>query len=215
MPSITKKMSVSQARYNNTLFKNLIPIYDTIAFFLGPVRKRILKNLRLPEHSKILDVACGTGTQALLLAKHGYQVTGVDLSTAMLKRARIKAGKKYPIRFVRADATKLPFKSGVFNASTISFGLHDMPEGIRVTVLREMKRVTKKGGRILIADYATPPDGILAKMERPISNIFESKYFDSFMKKGLNYYLAKAKIVRSEKTILLVGIAQLVICINR
>lgn len=207
-------MSVNQTRYNNTLFKNLVPIYDTVAFFLGPVRKKILKELRLPKKSKILDVACGTGTQALLLAKHGYEVTGVDLSTAMLKRARLKTNKEYSVSFIRADATKLPFKNNTFNASTISFGLHDMPEEIRVKILREMKRVTKKRGRILIADYATPADGFLAKIERPISNIFESKYFDSFMEKGLNYYLTKAKLTRSKKAILLVGIAQLVTCIN-
>ena len=215
MPSTTKMTSASQARYNNTLFKNLIPIYDAVAIFLAPVRKRITKELKLPKNSKVLDVACGTGTQALLLAKHGYQVSGIDLSTAMIKEAKLKTGTKYSINFVRGDATKLPFKNKAFDASTISFGLHDMPENIRTKIIQEMKRVTKKGGRILIADYATPSDGIVAKIERPVSNLFESKYFESFMNIGLNHYLREAKLKKSKKAILLVGIAQLVTCINQ
>lgn len=214
MSSAIKETSASQKRYNNKLFKRLIRIYDPIATFLAPVRNRIVKDLRLPEHAHILDVACGTGTQALLLAKQDYQVVGIDLSREMLARAKSKIGKERHVRFVQGDATKLPFKNKTFDASTISFGLHDMPENVRTKVLREMKRVTKRGGRILIADYATPPDGILAKIERPISNLFESKYFDSFMRTGLNYYLKKAGLVQKRKVTLLMGIAQLVICMN-
>ncbi len=215
---IPEKMSTSQARYNNSLFKNLIPVYDTVAFFLGPVRTAILNDLALPKHSTVLDVACGTGTQAILLSEHEYDVTGIDLSSAMLKQAKLKA--KNPalssagLRFIKGDATKLPFEDNTFDASTISFGLHDMPEEIRVNVLAEMKRVTKKHGKILVADYATPADGILAKLERPISNIFESKYFDSFMSTGLDKYISDAKLVQKKKDILLMGIAQLITCIK-
>jgi len=207
-------MSTDQIQYNNQLFKNLIPIYDAVAVFLIPVRNKIIKELKLPKNSKVLDVACGTGTQALSLAKKNYEVTGIDLSSVMLKRAQEKMDNKYPVHFILGDATKLPFKSHVFDASIISFGLHDMPESIRTKVLQEMKRVTKKHGRILVADYATPTDGFLAEIERPISNLFESKYFESFMKTGLNPYLQRAKLVVKKRIILLTGIAQLVICKN-
>lgn len=215
MISKIKKITASQVRYNNQLFKNLIPIYDTVGIFLIPVRRRIVRDLKLSKQSRVLDVACGTGTQAILLAKKGYHVTGVDLSTAMLKKAKLKAGDNPNITFIRGDATKLPFKSKSFDASTISFGLHDMPENIRVPIIREMKRVTKTGGQILIADYATPSDGIVSKIERPISNLFESKYFESFMDTGLNFYLDKAKLLERKRAVLLMGIAQLVSCINR
>ncbi len=207
-------MSVSQTRYNNKLFKNLIPIYDSVAIFLAPVRKQIVKELKLPKYYEVLDVACGTGTQALLLAENGHKVAGIDLSSIMLKQAKLRAKKNPNISLIRGDATKIPFKSGTFDATTISFGLHDMPEGIRTKILKEMKRVTKKNGLILIADYSTPSDGIIAKIERPISNLFESKYFDSFMKTGLNAYIKKAELVQKKKQTLLFGIAQIISCVN-
>jgi ubiquinone/menaquinone biosynthesis C-methylase UbiE len=204
-----------QARYNNKLFQDLIKIYHAVTIVLLPVRRRIVALLKLHQHARVLEVACGTGTQALILAKEDYLVTGIDLSQAMLKVARSKAGKECHVTFVEGDAAAMPFPKGSFDAALVSFGLHDMPEALRVRVLKEMKRVTKKDGKIIIADYATPSDGLLPRAERRISNLFESIYYDSWMETGLAAYLTKAKMVPVKKEKLLFGVAQIVVCLNQ
>jgi ubiquinone/menaquinone biosynthesis C-methylase UbiE len=106
----------------------------------------------------------------------------------------------------------MPFRDESFDVTIISFALHDMPENIRAKVLREMKRVTKMGGKILVADYAAPPDGLVPRVGHRISNLFESKYYASFMKAGLNKYLTQAGLKPRRRYALLMGIAQLAVC---
>lgn len=214
MPRAKATTSASEARYNDRLFQSLIRIYDPVTVVLLPVRKRILAMLGLPRHARVLDVASGTGTQALMLAHEDYLVTGLDLSKAMLKRAREKSAHECHVEFIHGDATRMPFKRGSFDASVVSFGLHDMPEELRVRVIKEMMRVTKKGAPIIIADYATPADGIVRRTERRISNLFESVYYDSFMETGLSRYLVAAGLRAARREVLLFGIAQVVRCKN-
>ena len=214
-PQVRQPMKTEDYKeYNEHLFERLVSIYDTAALVLIPIRKRIGILLKEAGSKNILDVACGTGTQAISLAEEGFQVTGIDLSTAMLKRAEMKANKIHKIRFLCEDATQMRFKDGSFDATTISFALHDMPHEIRTKVLKEMERVTKKGGHIIIADYATPSDGFVPKIEHHISNLFESKYYESFMEKGLNSYLVQAGLKPDAREILMIGIAQIVVCIK-
>lgn len=102
---------------------------------------------------KMLDIACGTG-QAL--ARRGYlgldgEYTGVDLSSGMIEQARQSLSDiGAPTDFILTDATNLPFQSETFDICTnygALMGFND-PE----TALKEMTRVTKKGGKILILD---------------------------------------------------------------
>ncbi len=209
-------ISASERRYNNKLFKELINIYDPVAAVLLPLRRRTVRELlRLPKGARVLDVACGTGTQALMLARYGFSVTGIDISSAMLRRASRKNKDMKNVTLLRADATKLPFQAGAFHATIVSFGLHDMPEAIRVSVLREMRRVTKQRGLIVVADYNTPRNGWSADVEHSISRLFESKYFESFIRNGLDTYLKAAKLTKFRKVVFLAGDAQLAVCRRR
>ncbi len=74
-------------------FYNLVaPFYDILVGpFLRPARKDIVRGAKAEKCRRILDVACGTGEQAIMLAKAGIEVTGIDLSPAMLGVARDKS----------------------------------------------------------------------------------------------------------------------------
>ena len=101
---------------------------------------------------RILDIAAGTGTSSAALAKSGADVVAVDFSKGMIDVGR----RKHPsISFVEADASKLPFAAGEFDAVTISFGLRNIEDPKKA--LAEMYRVTKPGGRLVVCEFSKPP----------------------------------------------------------
>lgn len=112
----------------------------------------------IKPHHRVLDIACGPGFVALEFAKHGRKVVGVDLTREMVKRARALARqeKAKNIAFRRADADRLPFSAGSFHRVVTRASFHHFTEPERV--LREMVRVMKKGGRILISDNTSKDD---------------------------------------------------------
>lgn len=104
---------------------------------------------------RVLDLAAGTGTSSVALAKSGAQVVAADFSPGMLEVGRQKHGQNPLLEFVEADATKLPFADNSFDAVTMSFGLRNVVEPKKA--LAELYRVTKPGGRIVICEFSTPP----------------------------------------------------------
>jgi demethylmenaquinone methyltransferase/2-methoxy-6-polyprenyl-1,4-benzoquinol methylase len=105
---------------------------------------------------RILDIACGTGTSTVPLARSGATVVGIDFSPQMIA----EAGKKHPkIEFREADAMKLPFGDDEFDAVTISFGLRNVQDPKKA--LAEMYRVLKPGGRLVVCEFSKPPRAIL------------------------------------------------------
>jgi len=114
------------------------------------------------------------------------------------------------IDFVQADATAIPYSNACFDASVISLALHDMPEQNAVAVLKEMSRVTKKNGQIIIADYNTPPNWLCHK----IVSMWESKYYSNYLKVGINHFINKACLNQSNKNAVLLSSFQIIECIN-
>lgn len=105
---------------------------------------------------RILDIAAGTGTSSIALAKSGAEVIALDFSQGMVEEGR----RRHPeLQFVQGDAEKLPFADAEFDAVTISFGLRNVqhPE----VALAEMLRVLKPGGRVVICEFSRPPLGLL------------------------------------------------------
>ncbi|MCX5041725.1 demethylmenaquinone methyltransferase [Aldersonia sp. NBC_00410] len=98
---------------------------------------------------RVLDLAAGTGVSTVELRKSGAWCVATDFSKGMLA-----AGRSRGVPMVAGDAMALPFADAVFDAVTISFGLRnvfDFEAG-----LREMARVTKPGGRLVVCEFSTP-----------------------------------------------------------
>lgn len=105
---------------------------------------------------RILDLAAGTGTSSVALARSGASVTAADFSEGMLAEGR----RRHPgIEFVQADAEQLPFADDEFDAVTISFGLRNVEHP--QAALREMYRVMRPGGRLVICEFSRPPVAII------------------------------------------------------
>ena len=58
----------------------MAPVYDVVEFFVAHIRKRVVTEAHLPKGAKILDMACGTGSQSIAFAKRGFSVVGVDFA---------------------------------------------------------------------------------------------------------------------------------------
>ena len=118
----------------------------------------------------VLDVACGTGDMAVSLAERGCTVTGVDLSEEMLAIARPKtASANFQLstfNFQLSNVEALPFAEGEFDAVTCAFGVRNfvhLEQG-----LKEMLRVLKPGGTMVILELATPD----SKLLKPFYNLY-------------------------------------------
>jgi demethylmenaquinone methyltransferase / 2-methoxy-6-polyprenyl-1,4-benzoquinol methylase len=132
-------------------------------------RERAADLARVGRGSRALDVATGTGDLAIELAARGASVTGLDFSTGMLEIAREKAGRRGPgIDFEEGDALALRFADGEFDAVTVGFGARNFADLDRG--LREMARVTRPGGRVVVLEITTP--------QRPPLSWFFRVWFD-------------------------------------
>ena len=137
--------------------------YDSFVntFFAGrrPAVFRKLTRLSGAEPGiRALDVGCGTGYLTSMLAAAvapNGSVTGVDASAAMVaeaSRLRSSTGCTYTV----GAAERLEFDDGAFDVVTSSLMLHHLPTELRVPALREMRRVLRPGGRLLIAEFRPP-----------------------------------------------------------
>ncbi|GAB7066345.1 demethylmenaquinone methyltransferase [Mycobacterium hodleri] len=97
----------------------------------------------------VLDLAAGTAVSTVELAESGAWCVAADFSVGMLA-----AGAARPVPKVAGDATKLPFADESFDAVTISFGIRNVVD--HVEGLREMARVTRPGGRLVVCEFSTP-----------------------------------------------------------
>lgn len=189
-------------------FAILAPFYDIVAAPFSGVRDRMVNFTGAQKGSKILDIATGTGQQAFAFAKKGCEVIGIDLSEAMLNVAK-KKNKYRNAKFEIADATNLPFEDNSFDISSISFALHEMPLSIREKVLKEMVRVTKPKGIIVIADYDLPKKKISKYLVYYVTVLFETKYYKSFIKSDLEVLLNKNRIKIIEKDTVMHGVGRI------
>ena len=126
---------------------------------------RTLSAVDLQPGDRVLDVACGPGIVACALAAEGAQVTGIDLTPAMIAEAQARqstlglTGLDWQV----GDATALPFADGLFDRVVTRYSFHHLPEPI--AALREMRRVCRPGGRLVVID-ATPAADAQAAYDR-------------------------------------------------
>lgn len=146
----------------NDLFAAIAPRYDLIndlqSFGLHRWwKRRLLKLAQVKPGEAALDLCCGTGDVAFALAVAGARATGMDFSAPMLAVAegrKTTMGEPASPVFLQGDALHMPFPDAHFDIVTISYGLRNLAsvdDG-----LREMWRVLKPGGRLLVLDFGKP-----------------------------------------------------------
>jgi demethylmenaquinone methyltransferase / 2-methoxy-6-polyprenyl-1,4-benzoquinol methylase len=141
------------------MFDRIAPVYDAMNRLmtagLDQRWRRLTVDAVVRPGDRVLDTCCGTGDLAIASHRAGADVTGLDFSERMLKRAR---RKEPAVAWVQGDALSLPFADGSFDAATVGFGvrnLSDLEGG-----LRELRRVLRAGGRLGVLEI-TRPNGVL------------------------------------------------------
>jgi len=153
------------------LFSGIPAEYDAagalLSFGQDPRWRRALVAAVAPAPTdRVLDVATGTGlVAAALIERHGCSVVGVDQSQEMLARAharqRIDPSFAARCELLRAEAERLPFADGAFDALTFTYLLRYVDDP--AAVLREMARVVKPGGRIGMVEFGVPSRRVLRR----------------------------------------------------
>jgi demethylmenaquinone methyltransferase/2-methoxy-6-polyprenyl-1,4-benzoquinol methylase len=137
-------------------------------------RREAAAMLRLAPGSHVLDVATGTGALAaeVVRANAGtVSVTGCDVNDRMLSVARKRFGRiGAPLDLVHCDASALPFAAATFDAVAIGFAIDDMPD--RDACVREMHRVLKDGGRLVLLELGQPDAGLFRTLFRTYLGVF-------------------------------------------
>lgn len=139
-----------------SMFDGVAKRYDFLNDLLSLGRtkawRKVVTSIINPKPGmKILDIAAGTGSSSRPLADKGADVISLDFSAGMLAAGR----KQNPdLTFIQGDALKLPFPDQNFDVTTISFGLRNTQN--TAAALVEAYRVTKVGGKIVIAEFSHP-----------------------------------------------------------
>ncbi|HUW63384.1 MAG TPA: class I SAM-dependent methyltransferase [Spirochaetia bacterium] len=150
-----KNKVVSSKEQSARTFNRLANSYDTTYYgkHSGNLHNVVLQKIRIFPHNTILDVGCGTGS---LLSKipqgNDTKLYGIDLSPAMIKVARDKLDRDVELK--AGDSEHLPWTDASFDIVCSSDSFHHYPQPEKV--LREMKRVLKLNGHIVIGDLWYP-----------------------------------------------------------
>ncbi|HII15549.1 MAG TPA: class I SAM-dependent methyltransferase [Nanoarchaeota archaeon] len=162
----------------------LNPATETEKYLIIPVLKPQKKDL-------ILDIGCGTGRFAMLLAKRCRKVTGIDFSPDMLAVAKDKSKNIKNIEYLKLDASKkLPFKNSSFDkvlCTLVVMHIKDLQK-----FLSEIHRVLKKGGVLVYDDFiADIKKGFKAKLETNVLQKMNKQGFKVYSWHGVNEHVSK------------------------
>lgn len=168
-------------RYLHDFFARWSPLYDAFAWPIAFVYSAGAREAGAGPGRTVIDLCSGTGEIALRCARRGARVTAVDFTPSMLARGRRK-GRGLPIRFVEADARRLPFPDANFDVAILSFALHDMPAAVRLAALAESARIAREG--VVVLDYAPPRRGLARRLVLALLASFETAYLRGFARAG-------------------------------
>ncbi|MBD3342086.1 MAG: methyltransferase domain-containing protein [Candidatus Lokiarchaeota archaeon] len=159
--------AISQSKSYRWIYDLILSkVYDiALKFGLTPEGEKILRVSvydqikKLVRHNdKLLDLCCGTGTLTVLLSNLLYKdcrIIGADISKGQISMAKRKV-KNNNIQFIVMDANNLKYKDDYFDFVIISAALHEMNKEQRINVLKEVYRILKKSGYLLIFDHHEP-----------------------------------------------------------
>jgi ubiquinone/menaquinone biosynthesis C-methylase UbiE len=182
---------------------------------LAGMRKKV--NRVIPKRQNILDVACGTGAQVFELAPSAKEVTGIDLSESMIRKAEQTKQKRNisNVHFRVCDATgNWKFFDKQFDMAIITMALHQFPPENYPGILGEMKRVSQQ---IIIVDYAVPLPKNITGWGSQVAEFFAGREHHRNFRKfyrlgGLKKILAENNLTIKHKVFLAKGAFKLVVC---
>lgn len=151
-------------------YDRLAKVYD---FFFGailqPGRKRAVASIASRPGLRVLELGIGTGLTAPLYSRE-WRVVGVDLSSAMLREAQKRIGElglDSSVRLLQADGARLPFDDDSFDVVLVPYVMSVVPDPIGVG--RELRRVCRPSGQIILLNHFLSQDTFGARLERWVS----------------------------------------------
>jgi demethylmenaquinone methyltransferase/2-methoxy-6-polyprenyl-1,4-benzoquinol methylase len=163
-PTAIEPLKQKDAARIRAMFGRVARRYDLLNHLLSASldrvwRRKLARALVLPPGSRVLDLCCGTGDQALALRRPGVEIVAADFCLPMLALAAPKfqaagdPGRPRPST-LNADALQLPFPDRSFHAATVSFGLRNVADLDRA--LAELARVLHPGGELGVLEFTVP-----------------------------------------------------------
>src|SRR3954463_12591664 len=135
--------------------------YDRFSRYMENDARSFYEDLDLPAGCRLLDVGCGSGQLALMAAKDGIDVTGIDIAPNLIARAQARAkAEALKARFFEGDAEALPFEDASFDVVVSLIGAMFAPQP--ELVARELLRVCSPGGTIAMGNWT--PEGFIGQM---------------------------------------------------
>jgi SAM-dependent methyltransferase len=140
--------------------------YDRFSRYIEAGARSFYEEIDVAPGCELLDVACGSGQVALMAARDGLCVTGIDIAPNLVQRAQSRADAEgLKARFIEADAEDLPFEDGRFDIVTSLIGAMFAPRPDLVA--RELLRVCSPGGTIAMGNWT--PEGFVGEMFKTIA----------------------------------------------
>ena len=167
----TRALSVTAVEndFVERVYEKLSKVYDLIfGPTLHPGRVTALERMGIQPNDRILEVGVGTGINTSMYPRNCH-VTGVDLSSSMLEKARERVAREglRNVRLLEMDAQNLTFADDSFDIVYAPYLVSVVPDP--VGVVREMRRVCKPGGKIIILNHFRSANPVLSRLERAIS----------------------------------------------
>jgi len=135
--------------------------FGQIARSIECAAEEFMARQSLLRGTRVLDVACGTGNLAVIAARQGCEVSGIDIAGNLIEQARARAASEgLKIDFKEADAEALPFSYSRFDHAVSMFGVMFTPQP--EIAAAELRRVVRPGGQIALANWT--PEGFIGKM---------------------------------------------------
>lgn len=182
---------------------------------LARLHDSVLMNIESSSH--VIDVACGTGSQAIAIARKARHVTALDLSEDMIGTATRSAQREgiENINFLLHDASDLSaYNTHEFDIAVTSMAIHQYEADLAVAILGEMKRIASK---VIILDYNYPmPKGLSRSIAFGIERFAGGDHYRNFMtfnkKEGIRWFLDKSGLTVKSTLVRGNGVFQIVVC---
>lgn len=205
-------MHNSQFAQTVRTYDRIAPLYDLIdGIYEHSWKARLRAALFAHARGRILDVGVGTGCN-IPFYPEGSKVVGIDMSERMLDRARERArelGRRVTLRPM--NLLSLDFPDGWFDTVSATFVLLCLPDELQEQALRELRRVTRPGGRILLLDYRRSPKAGLRLLRQCLAPWMKWAFAGSFEATTERYLAAAGLATIHRRTFMGDGVSLLVL----